>query len=138
MTQWTAVIGSQRFRWQTFLLLNMGLEIFLMDCFFTTRTLLIVLAIGTLPNKVGCKVTDLDALPTLATDKDHRAGIEVMHVFIVLFHKTFINSLAELADLVFVYNVFVSIGCLFGNLYKLISSIEILLLSMLSLPASLR
>jgi hypothetical protein len=51
---------------------------------------------------VRSESADLDALATLAAYDEHGAGIEVMHIFVVLFSKSFVDSFAELALLIFV------------------------------------
>jgi hypothetical protein len=115
----------------------MSLETLLMHRLFATRTLLVVFTVGAFTNEVGGEITDLNSLSTLTADTNHRTSVEVMHIFVVLLHETFIHSLAKLTDFFFIDNVFVYFCTFLGNLYEFVTSIKVLLLLLLRLATSL-
>ena len=77
-----------------------------MDCFFTSWAFLIVFTVGALSDQMRSQSANLYSLSALITDNEHRTGIEVVHVFIILLDKSLIYSFAELALLVLVYLIY--------------------------------
>ena len=121
----TTISSCEWFGWKALFFLYMGFVYFLMDCFFASWAFLIVFTVCTFTYQMRSKSANLYSLSTLIADNKHRAGIEVMHVFIVLLDKSFINSFAELALLVFVYLVYLFACWLFRDLNELISCLHL-------------
>ena len=105
MAQWTPISSRHRLSRHTFFLLHMNFIILLMNCFLASWTLFVVFAICTLPNQMGCECANLNSLSTLATYDKHGARVKVMHIFVILLGKPFINSFTELANMILVYLV---------------------------------
>ena len=77
-----------------------------MNCFFASRAFLKITALLTLTDQMRVHRTNLYALTALAANGKHGAGIEIMHIFVVLLNKSFVNSFTKLADLVLIYDFF--------------------------------
>ena len=105
----------------------MGFVILLVDCFFAPRAFLVILAIGALSHEVISESTNFNGLSTFSTDREHRAGIEIVHIFVILLGKALIYSFAKLAMLFLVNHVYIFIHFFLRNLYKLIASLELFL-----------
>jgi hypothetical protein len=82
--------------------------------------------------------TDLYALSTLTANDDHGTCIEIMHIFVIFFRKSFIYSLAEFTHQVWVDLVLSISSCLLWDINKLVTRIEILAISWLGLLGDLR
>lgn len=102
VAEWAAVSSSQWLGGKALFLFDVCLVGFLMDGLLAPGTLFIVLTIGAFAHQVGGECVDFDALPAFTAYDEHRTGIEVVHVLIVLLNKSFVHSLAEFAYLVFV------------------------------------
>lgn len=133
MAQGTPVCGCHWFGGQAFLLLHVHLVVLLVDCFLAPWTSFIVLAVGALSHQMSSQCTNLNSLSALATNNEHRAGVKVMHIFIVLFSETLVNSLAELAYMVFAYLIWLLIRPFLRNLNEFVACVrKLLLLSIIS------
>lgn len=76
----------------------MQLVVFLMDGLLASRTLLVVLAILAFTDQVGCVSADLTGLSALLADHQHGAGVEEMHVPVILFNEPLIDLIAVLTS----------------------------------------
>lgn len=100
----------------------MAFVVLLVDCLLAPWTLLIVLAIGTFPNQMRSQSANFNALTALAANDEHRAGIEVMHVLVVLLYEPFVDSLTKFTHFFLIYKFCRS---LFGNINKLIPHLQL-------------
>ena len=103
MTKRTAICSSKRLSRETLFLLSMGFVGLLMDCFLASGALLVILTICTLSDQMRGKGTDFNPLATLAADNKHRASVKVVHIFVIFFNKSFIDSFTKLALLILIY-----------------------------------
>ena len=101
----------------------MSLVKLLVHCFLASRAFLVVLAVCALSDQVRGQGADLDALSAFAADYQHGTSVEVVHVFVVLLHESFVHSLAEFAYLVLVDLVGHFRGWLFGVFDELVSCV---------------
>ena len=102
MTKGTSVSSCQRLSGKALLLLNMSFVRLLMNCFLTSWTFLVILAIRAFTNEVRSQSTDLNTLIALTANNEHRTGIIVVHIFVVFWDESFIMPFAKLAILLFI------------------------------------
>ncbi len=73
-----------------------------MNSFFASWTFFVIFAVCTLSNQMRSQGADLDSLSALSADREHRASVKIMHIFVVLFNEAFIHSFTKLAHLIFI------------------------------------
>ena len=100
----------------------------LMNCLFASRALFVIFTIGALCYKMISEGANFDSLSALVADSEHRTCIKIMHIFIILFHKTLVYSFAKLTDLILVYHINILIDRFLGNLYKFITTLKLILI----------
>lgn len=131
MAQRAPVGSSKRLGGKAFLLLSVGFVRFLVDCFFAPWAFLVVFAVGALSDQMRGEGVDFDALAALAADDEHGACVEIVHVFVILLHESFVDSFAKLANYILVGVVLVFALAFFGNLDELVTHVQLLLLLLL-------